>query len=193
MGSVLFSFLYFIATLYYPGGTYLDKTSSGFSWTQNYWCNLLDENAINGELNQARPFAFAAMGVLNLTLISFWYSFPKVAGFKRNEQYAVQLSGFLSMLISYFVFTTHHDAVINVAGFFGLIALAGTLIGLRKLKWNTLFYCGLFAAALIALNNLLYYRTTLMYYLPAVQKLTFLYFVLWISLINLRWYRKPAR
>jgi hypothetical protein len=72
-GSILFSLLYFIATLYYPGGNYLDKGSHGFSWTQNYWCNLLGENAINGHQNLARPIAFTAMAVLSLTL-SFLFS-----------------------------------------------------------------------------------------------------------------------
>lgn len=38
----LYAFLlfYVVATFFYPGGSQLDKTASGFSWTQNYWCNL---------------------------------------------------------------------------------------------------------------------------------------------------------
>src|SRR3954449_6164304 len=59
-GIILFLLLYFIATLYYPGGAQFDKTTKGFSWTQNYWCNLLNENAINGLPNPARPIAITA-------------------------------------------------------------------------------------------------------------------------------------
>ncbi|HVG15101.1 MAG TPA: hypothetical protein VM935_09075, partial [Chitinophagaceae bacterium] len=97
--------------------------------------------------------------------------------------------GFLSMVISAFIFTHHHDTVINVAGMFGLIALTGTLIGLRKLGWTTFLYLGVFIVLLVGLNNLFYYQKSLMFYLPVVQKITFLFFLLWICLINMRWCR----
>jgi hypothetical protein len=191
-GSLLFLFLYFIATLYYPGGTYQDKNAAGFSWTQNYWCNLLNEKAINGQENIARPIAFVAMGVLCSTLIIFWYFFPIIAGFKAKWKYMIQMSGFMSMLISIFIFTNLHDIIINVAGLFGLIALTGTLIGLRKLRWHVLFYIGLLLIILIGLNNFMYHLNSMMYYLPVVQKITFLIFILWICLITIRWNSKLA-
>ena len=193
IGSILFSLLYFIATLCYPGGNYLNKSTKGFSWTQNYWCNLLNEKAINGQHNTARPIAFAAMLILGLTLITFWYMFPKLANFKSKERYFIQVCGFLAISISIFIFTSLHDTIINVAGVFGLIAIAGTLIGLRKLGWTGLFYMGLFVVILIGVNNLLYYQKNLMYYLPVVQKITFVYFLLWICFINVRWLSKTGR
>ena len=191
-GSILFSVLYLIATLYYPGGHYLDKTYKGFSWSQNYWCNLLNENAINGAPNTARPIAFAAMFVLCLTLVFFWYYFPIIAGFKKKARYTIQASGFAAMITCVFIFTGMHDAIINIGGFFGLIALAGTLTGLHKLGWNRLLYMGVFIILLIALNNLMYYGHDMMYYLPVVQKFTFLFFLVWVCLINIRWHRKEV-
>jgi hypothetical protein len=192
LGSILFLFLYFIATLYYPGGNYLNKSSHGFSWTQNYWCNLLSENSISGQHNPAKPIAFIAMAVLCLTISFFWYEFPKWAGFKAGERLIIQASGFISMAISALIFTSLHDTIINVAGIFGLIALAGTIIGLKKLGWTKLFYMGLGAVVLIALNNLLYYEKDRMHYLAMVQKITFFYFLVWICLINVRWVSKTA-
>ena len=106
LGSMLFSMLYVIAALYYPGGTYLNKSSKGFSWAQNYWCNLLSENAINGQHNSARPIAFTAMVVLCLTLVVFYYKFPLLAGFKPKERYLIQGSGFIAMVISVFIFSS---------------------------------------------------------------------------------------
>ncbi|MCW3075180.1 MAG: hypothetical protein JWP69_2249 [Flaviaesturariibacter sp.] len=189
LGCGLFMVLYFIATQYYPGGNYLNKSSGGFSWSQNYWCNLLSDTAINGRHNAAQPIAFAAMGVLSLTLVIFWFTFPVRADLRRGTRRLIQASGFLAMTIGAFLFTGLHDTIINVAGGFGLIALAGTLIGLKKLGWTRLLYMGLLVLVLIGLNNLLYYGNNLMYYLPVVQKITFLYFLLWICLINLRWIR----
>jgi hypothetical protein len=113
--------------------------------------------------------------------------FPLQAGFAKRERYTIQASGFIAMIIGSFIFTRLHDNVINAAGLFGLIALTGTLRGLKKLGWIKLFYMGLFVVVLIALNNLLYYKKSLIYYLPVVQKITFLYFLLWICFINICW------
>ncbi|HEV7621655.1 MAG TPA: hypothetical protein VGO09_07980, partial [Flavisolibacter sp.] len=49
-GSFAFIILYIIATIYYPGGSQANNVSKGFSWVHNYWCNLLNEKAINGAL-----------------------------------------------------------------------------------------------------------------------------------------------
>jgi hypothetical protein len=191
-GSILFMLLYFIATLYYPGGNQFDKNTKGFSWTQNYWCNLLNENAINGLPNAARPVALTAMTFLCLALSLFWYYFPVQVGFKKRERLIIQLSGCLAMLFGSFLFTSLHDIIINVATLFGLVALTGTFIGLRKLQWVKLFWMGLFNIILIGLNNLFYYNINLLFYLPVVQKITFLYFLLWVCCINAGLYSKAA-
>lgn len=191
-GCSLFLLLYLLASVCYPGGNYLNKRSKGFSWTQNYWCNLLSEHAINGERNLARPIAFTAMAVLCLTLSFFWYQFPQWAGFKTRQRLVMQVSGFVSMAISIFIFTDYHDTIINLAGLFGLIAIAGTLLGLQKLGWTKLYYMGIFAVFLIGINNLLYYRKDPMHYLAVVQKITFFYFLFWICLIDALWVVKTT-
>lgn len=192
-GSVLFAMLYIIASLRYPGGTYLDPTAKGFSWLHNYWCNLLNETALNGDPNPARPIALSGMIVLCLTLMAFWYLFSFKPDFSKTERYLIQVAGSIAMLFGIFIFTSLHDTVINIAGLFGLIALIGTLRGLRKLGWATLFCMGLFVLVLTGLNNLLYYKKSLIYYLPIVQKITFVYFLVWICLINVRWLAKTTR
>ena len=189
-GSILFLLLYFLATLFYPGGSQFDKNSKGFSWTQNYWCNLLNENAINGQHNAARPIALTAMSALCLTLMFFWYIFPLLVDFKKSSRLAIQISGFIAMTIGMFLFTSLHDIVINIATLFGLVAITGTFAGLKKLKWTKLFWMGIFNIVLISLNNLFYYKTELLFYLPVVQKITFMYFLLWICLIDINLYFK---
>jgi hypothetical protein len=191
-GSLLFIVLYFIATLYYPGGSLFDKSAKGFQWTQNYWCNLLNAEALNGMHNTARPIAFAAMFVLAVSLVLFWYLFPLQAGLNRPQRLMTQVAGLLAMIIGVFVFTDLHDVVINVASSFGLIALGGTFAGLYQLRWQKLFWSGLFILVLIGLNNLLYYDTALRVYLPVVQKLSFLYVLVWISAVSLRLYNRAT-
>eukprot|EP01041_Mallomonas_annulata_P035984 gene35984-59008_t len=54
-----------------------NQNAKGFSWVHNFWCNLLNETAINGEKNSARPIALVAMLVLSASLSLFWIIFPK--------------------------------------------------------------------------------------------------------------------
>lgn len=189
IGIGLFSLLYAVATRYYPGGSQVAKNSVGFSWIQNYWCNLLNETALNGQPNQARPTALTAMFVLAVALALFWWRFPRQAGLSVVGGWVVRISGVVSMVLGLFIFTDFHDVLITVASICGLVAVVGTFVGLQKLGWQDLIALGIVNLLLVALNNLLYYGD-LRFYLPVVQKITFLLFLLWITLIDLRFFKK---
>ncbi len=193
VGILLFVLLYIAAALNYPGGSQIDQHSIGFSWVNNYWCNLLNERAINGHYNGGRPIALTGMVVLCSSLSLFWYLFPRYIHFSKFSRLVVQLSGTLSMMIAIFLFTNFHDAITYVASFIGLIAVAGTFIGLYKIKWFGLFWFGIFNMTLVVLNNYLYYTKGMLVYLPVVQKITFVSFLLWICWINVGLYRKTNR
>ena len=181
-GALLFLFLYFVAALNYPGGSQADKYSKGFSWLHNYWCNLLNETGINGLPNAGRRYAMAGMLVLCLSLGWFWFCFARYTALKKSYRIGMQLSGVLSMCIAFFIFTSLHDSIINIAALLALIALSGTFIGLYKIKWWGLFSFGVFNLLLVAVNNWLYYGGGLLY-LPVVQKITFVSFLLWICFV----------
>ncbi len=187
LGTITFAILYFIATLYYPGGSQFDKNSIGFNWTNNYWCNLLNDTAINGQKNAAQSIALTAMFILCLTLTSFWLQFPNHTNLNKKHKLIIQICGTLAMTISFFLFTKlNHDLITNLASLFGLIATIGTFIGLYKNSWKTLFYFGLINFLLVVGNNFLYYNKDLIYYLPLVQKITFATFLIWICCITLK-------
>lgn len=181
-GAILFLVFYYIATLNYPGGSQADKTGKGFSWVHNYWCNLLNETAINGQPNSARSYAMVGMLILCLSLSWFWYCFALYIPLKKSYQIGMQASGISSMCISFFIFTGWHDAIINAAALLALTALAFTFTGLYKMKWWKLFWFGILNLLLVVLNNWLYFGGGL-FYLPVVQKITFASFLLWICLV----------
>ena len=106
-GIVLFFCLYMAAAMTYPGGSQADIYSSGFSWRNNYWCNLLDTKAINGELNDARPFAHAAMMVLCITLAFFWYWFPVYAEMGKTKIQIIRYAGMAAMGTAFFYLLVH--------------------------------------------------------------------------------------
>lgn len=193
IGSLLFIILYVIAALLYPGGSGTDKTAIGYSWTNNYWCNLLSEKAINGQTNTARPVAVTAMFILGLSLSFFWILFPALTQLKKYHRLLIQLAGTVCMLTSFLLLTNiDHDLAINTSSAFGLIAMIGTLIALYQLKWKWLFTIGLFNLLLVALNNYLYHSNE-MTYLPVVQKISFLSFLIWFSFISINLYQRPVR
>jgi hypothetical protein len=187
---LLFIILYIIAALLYPGGSGTDKTAIGYSWTNNYWCNLLSEKAINGQTNTARPVAVTAMFILFLSLSTFWILFPALTHLKKYHRLLIQVAGTVCMLTSFLLLTSiDHDLAINTSSAFGLIAMTGTLIALYKLKWKWLFAMGLFDLLLVALNNYLYHSNEMMY-LPLVQKFSFLSFLVWFSFISISLYQR---
>lgn len=188
-GIIIFVCLYVIAATLYPGGSQADKNAEVFSWLNNYWCNLLNEYAMNGKPNTARQVAFAGMCVLCLSLITFWILFPLYAGFTKRGRLIMQFSGSFAMTIGFFLFTNLHDMIINLAMLCGLIAIAGTFAGLKKLRWKGLILFGIFNLLLVVVNNILYYGDGLLVYLPLVQKITFLSFLLWISVIDIQLYK----
>jgi hypothetical protein len=189
LGTILFATLYVVATFYYPGGNQQDINSDGFSWRNNYWCNLLNDEAVNGSSNTAQPIALIAMFILCLIFIYFWITFPKYADLNKQYKRTIQASGILAMTIGFFLSTRFdHDAITSLASLFGLIALTGTLIGLNKNRWKVLFYFGILNILFFTANIYLYFHKDYITYLPVVQKITFATFLIWICSIEIKIY-----
>jgi len=183
--------LYIVAALLYPGGSQVDKNSIGYSWSNNYWCNLLYEYAINGQHNPAKPVAMTGMFILCSTLSFFWFLFPRRINLDNNLKLTIQISGILAMTIAFLLFTNiNHDLVINSASILGLIATAGIFIGLHKIKWYGLLSFGVLNILLVGLNNYFYHNKELITYLPIIQKITFASFLLWFCSIDISLYRR---
>lgn len=188
-GSSLFVLLYLTAAALYPGGSQADAHAEGFSWMHNYWCNLLAEKGLNGQPNTGRYFGYTAMLVLALSLLSFWTIAVQGLGFSKSSKAILVICSLLSLLPLPFLPTPYHDSVINVSASAGLVAMILIYIALYKKKWKLLFGAGIFNLLLVALNNYIYYRTSL-YYLPLVQKFTFLSFLVWVCAVTVKLYRQ---
>ena len=190
-GCVLFVILYVVAALLYPGGSGIDKTSVGYNWMENYWCNLLNNKAINGQNNTAKPVAMTAMVVLCVSLSLFWILFPVIVQLKKYHRLIIQIGGAASMIAAFLLLTNaDHDIAVNFSSSLGFVAMLGVLIALYQLRWSKLFIFGLFNIVLIALNNYLYYVISDVTYLPIVQKFTFLCFLFWICYIEMKMYSR---
>lgn len=139
-GIGVFILLYFIAALLYPGGSQVDQFSKGFSWLNNYWCDLLHDKAKNDLNNPAKPFAIIAMIILCISLCVFWYIIPYNLGNKKSTRLVVQYTGVASMITAVFSFTSYHDVVINISSALALVAMIITIHALLK-KRCSYFLC----------------------------------------------------
>ncbi len=182
-GILLFAVLYLLAAYLYPGGSEFNPNATGFSWTENYWCNLLNKKAINGRHNIGRPYALMALAVLAFTLTLFWHLFALLLSTSRKSKLLIQVSGTLSMLIFILFSSAYHDIIINLSGLFGLIAFLKTMAELKRQRVTGIWYFGVLNLLLVAANNILYYNTTWRIHLPTVQKVTFLTFLSWMCLV----------
>jgi hypothetical protein len=190
VGIVIFILMYLIAASLYPGGSQVDKNSIGFSWLHNYWCNLLNEQGMNGQYNPGQPVAILAMCILCWSISICWYMFPKKMTHNKTIQIATQTSGILSMISALFLFSAiNHDLVTSISAIFGFIAIAGLFIILYRKKNRALFFFGLWNLILIALNNFVYYNEGYIIYLPVIQKISFVSILGWIGWLNLVVYR----
>ena len=84
-GMGIFVVLYVLAAINYPGGSWMVLDQEGFSFWNNYLCDLLDLYAINGDLNPARFFARGSLGVLCVSLILLWYYLPGLFSNKSKK------------------------------------------------------------------------------------------------------------
>jgi hypothetical protein len=189
VGIFAFVLLYVLASLQYPGGSQADPNSNGFSWMNNYFCNLLNQTAINGQVNHGQPFALASLVVLALSLALFWWSFPNYLPLSQSQTKIIRITGVSSMVMACLLFTNfNHDLITNTASLFGLIAILTSMWALYQNKQMAIFVFGLFNLLLVLLNNWFYYDPSLIKYLPFVQKISFASVLIWIICINLNWF-----
>jgi hypothetical protein len=192
IGICLFVILYFIAAALYPGGSEVNRLAKGFSWKHNYWCDLLETHAENGERNTARPMAIIATAVLCISIASFWYFVPRLFSFKPLLKKIIQFTGIMSMGTLVFLQANFHDTVINTAGVLGIFAITLTLVGLYKNRSYSLFLLGLFCLFLFFLNNYIYYTKNGIEYLAIIQKISFFLFLLWFFILTIQLFFKTS-
>lgn len=189
-GMLLFVIFYIIAAVNYPGGSYASFEQIGFSIKHNYLCDLLDANGVNGDHNNGNVYARIALGFLCLSVIIVWYYLPKLFAAKSKNQIVMSSAGVLAMITTFFLASGGHDIVVRIAGIFGLITLVTCLIELYRYKHYLLFALGIVCLIQFLANYYIYESGQLILALPAIQKFTFISFILWFVILDLAIYKK---
>ena len=186
VGMVVFFLVFIIAATLYPGGTPNDPSVIGFDWKANYWCNLLNTHALNGEVNSARPLAIFGMVALCGSMIVFFHQFAFLLVAHPFWKRTIQIGGVGSMVFAALMFTPQHDLVTILSSLFGTLAALGIIREIYRSDWRHLKVTGLLGLLLLGLNNLIYHTGFLLVYLPLVQKITLVVVLGWIWVLNLR-------
>ena len=128
-----------IASLFYPGGSLLDKNSIGFGWSKNFLSNLFATKAINGSENPGRIWAVIGMAFHSVGYGIFFINMSKNIS-SRQWAHTLKFIGVTNIILIFLIATPLHDL--------GVISIILTLIGLfiitvfiLKSKLHLLKFC----------------------------------------------------
>jgi len=184
LGILCFGMLFYYSSTLYPGGSQANINSIGFDWINNYWCNLMNEKGMNGEMNRARPFSIFAMVVLCGSLTIFFYQFADFFSQSQAWRITIKVGGMLSMIFATLMFTDYHDLMTLISSFFGLFVGVGIVKEIYGSKLSFYKITGVICLVLLGINNAIYYTTWLIEWLPLIQKITLLIVLIWIIGLN---------
>ena len=185
VGILIFILLYVYSSTLYPGGNQANINEIGFSWTHNYWCNLMNNNSINGMPNPAAPYAISAMISLCIGLCLFFFQFANKIAISKYWKIIIRVSGTVSMIFACFIFTRHHDLMTILSSLFGLVVVVGIIKEIYKSDMNIFKMGGVICILLLTVNNYIYYSHHLIEYLPIIQKITFTFILTWVVSLNI--------
>jgi hypothetical protein len=191
-GVVSFFVLYALAALLYPGGSYDNRNDPGFSLVRNYFCDLLDPQALNGEPNPGRVPGLVAMAVIVTTLALFWHSVVGLYSKQRALVMTTRVAGSISALATLLLLTPFHDSAVEIGGGFGLVAFFSALVALPRAEHGLLFLGGLVAAAVSSVCFFIWRTGLGLPALAGLQKLAFALFLAWVFAASLRVAREGA-
>jgi len=185
-GLISYVFLFSIAVNKYPGGSINDMASEGYSFFHNFLCDLMLSITENGNTNHARPIAIIGHLMLSFAMISFFYILPEIFSYKNLNTLLIRCFGVLTMSIFIFMYTQYHDLVVTLTGMFGIAALLPFMLEMRSYEVRGLKLLSYLCIALSLIVFISFETKIGFYYLPFLQKITFLFdawWVVWVSLI----------
>jgi len=112
IGIAIFVSFNTIAMLLYPGGTYLDSSTEGYQFFHNFFSNLGEWTARNGETNTVSATLFnSSLVIFALSYFSFFISFLKLeVKYIESKFFQFLLVASISVAITSFIFISVFSA-----------------------------------------------------------------------------------
>jgi hypothetical protein len=161
-----------VASLVYPGGSLLDKNSTGFDWSKNFISNLFAAKAINGSESTSRVWALIGIAFHSLAYGIFFINMSKKM-FVKQAATILKLIGVINIFFTFLIASPLHDEMVTISSTLFLIGLFYITVFILKTKLHLLKF-----ACIICL--LIFYYTLFLYgsgswgFLAIMQKVTFI-------------------
>jgi len=144
-----------VAIARYPGGTWCDRQTVGYSLWSNFLCDLLHEHALNGAENPGSGPGQLGLVALVIAIATFWSAVSTLDSTRRGTSRAIRVSGGLAVALMMAVlalpsdrFGSLHGRAVMAAGAPGFLAMTLSLTALgRKPGYRVLAVVGGLALA----------------------------------------------
>jgi hypothetical protein len=186
IGLGLYLIIFSISASDYSGGSINVPDAIGYSFFNNFLCDVMTRSTSGGIEHNTRLLAIAAHWVLSFTMILFFYLLPEIFQTKNRNTFLVRFFGVLTMTVFIFMFTVYHDLIVTLTGILGTIALIPFFIELRNYPDKRFKQLAYLCFLLSMLVYFIFETKIGFYYLPFLQKITFVFdawWVIWVSVI----------
>ena len=188
-GMGIYLIVFTIAALAYPGGSFNHPNASGYSFFHNFLCDAMLPVSPGGAHNPARAMAVISHLVLSITMITFFYILPEIFPVKNYRTQMIRWFGVLTMTVFIFMYTPFHDHIVTATGILGTFALIPFFMELHRYPGKPLKNLAYLCYALSIIVFFIFQTKIGYYYLPFLQKITFVvdaWWVIWVSMIVIR-------
>lgn len=185
IGILVFLILSLYVCSQYPGGSYMDVKYIGFDWTYNFWCDIMRPKAYNGGEHHTYRIAILALVLLCISCIGLFLLLPRL--FLRTQfEKPTKFIAISAMSTSALVVTPLHNEVIWLSGILSMIPALWVFYHFYMHREKTLFYFGLLAIILLALNFIIFALDRIEFIIPLalLEKYGLAIFITWLWLIN---------
>lgn len=185
VGVVVFIGFYLYSSVLYPGGTRFDHTTVGYDHIHNFWCDLLDISAFNGQINPARTSAQLATVILSLSLIPFCYNLINIFEDKNLFLIFARWLSILAMIFGSFMLVWH-DVAINLFVSLNILASIIFLYYLIRRRKLYIILSAMTPFILCIINFLMWRFDNQNDVMPLVQKLAIGSTLTWICFMSFK-------
>jgi hypothetical protein len=185
VGLGLYLIVFSVSAKAYPGGSINAPNQQGYSFYNNFLCDVMDPVTKGGGQNYARPLAIIAHLILSFTMIWFFFILPEIFIKQNRNTLLTRYIGMLTMSVFVFMFTSYHDLIVTLTGILGTLALIPFFLELHNYPNSLLKQLAYLCFGLSVLVFFIFETKIGFSYLPFLQKIVFMVDALWVIWVSL--------